>query len=262
MDELQIYHNQVPELNENVLIKFTKRHESHFEGNLLEYKYDAIMSYNVATKKKKIFSLNKILPLNKILIAKVEDVFENNIVQVSLAYNDNNLKDQLKPFNDTKILISLIKKLANQYNLSFNVFWQKIIHPIDKERKEENSNNLYEFFKENTILVNELIKKNYENYDEIINYINLNIITNNNKLKSKIGLISLNGIENIKNTIFKIVNEYKFNYSFKYDSTPYYILESNSIDSTIEDHNNFINSLNELAIKNKIFTKIEFIGKQ
>jgi len=53
-DFFQIYNNSSPELNETVLIKFTKRNESHFEGKLIEYDYSAIMSYNDATKKKKI----------------------------------------------------------------------------------------------------------------------------------------------------------------------------------------------------------------
>lgn len=52
-DFFQIYNNSSPELNETVLIKFTKKNESHFEGELIEYNYRAIMAYNDATKKKK-----------------------------------------------------------------------------------------------------------------------------------------------------------------------------------------------------------------
>ena len=48
------------------------------------------MSYNNATKKKKVYSWNKIVPLNKTILATIEDVIEgNNIVQVSTAYNNN-----------------------------------------------------------------------------------------------------------------------------------------------------------------------------
>ena len=61
-DFFQIYNNSYPELNETVLIKFTKKNESHFEGELVEYNYSAIMSYNDATKKKKVYSWNKVVP--------------------------------------------------------------------------------------------------------------------------------------------------------------------------------------------------------
>ena len=134
-DYFQIYHNNVPELNENVLVKFTKRNESHFEGVLVEYDYNAIMSYNDATKKKKVYSWNKVVPLNKTVIAKVENIYINNIVQLSIAYNDLDIKTQLKPFNDLKILISIIKKVTYQLRINFNEFWKKIIHEIDRERK-------------------------------------------------------------------------------------------------------------------------------
>jgi translation initiation factor 2 alpha subunit (eIF-2alpha) len=261
-DKFQIYHNHVPEINEQVLVKFTKRNNTHFEGELLEYDFSAIMSYNDATKKKKVYSWNKVVPLNKTLIGKVENIYEdNNCIQLSIVCND--LED-LKPFNDLKILISIIKKITYKLKINFTEFWEKIIHPIDKERKSLGENNLFLYFKENMESVNNLILLNYENYEEIINSINSNISTNNYSIISKIGLISLEGIECIKNTILNIIQDPEENwiYTLKYDSTPYYILESNSENSTTENHNRFIEKLNKLAIKNKIFTKVEFIGKK
>lgn len=257
----QIYSNAVPELNELVLIKFTKKCDTHFEGELIEYNYNAIMSYNDATKKKKVYSWNKIVPLNKIMLAKIENVIEeSSIVQVSIAYNYKDMKEEMKQFLDNKLLIALIKKICYLYKLDFIEFWQSIIHPIDKKRKMLNIDNLYNFFKDNLDLLTNLIDNKYENNKEIINFINDNIKDSTFKIKSKIGLISMNGLNTTLNTISELTKTQEWNYQFKYDTTPYYILESNSDTSSVENHENFINNLNSLAIQNNIFTKIEYIA--
>jgi hypothetical protein len=257
----QIYHNSAPELNEIVLIKFTKKCNTHFEGELIDYNYNAIMSYNDATKKKKVYSWNKIIPLNKIMLAKIENVIEeSSIVQVSTAYNNKDTKEEMKQFLDNKILIALIKKICNSYKLNFIEFWESIIHPIDKKRKMLNIDNLYNFFKDNLDLLSELINNKYENSKEIINFINNNIKDSTFKIKSKIGLISINGLKTTLNIISEITKTQEWDYQFKYDTTPYYILESNSNNSSLENHEDFINNLNSLATQNKIFTKIEYIG--
>lgn len=262
-DFFQIYHNTLPELNETVLIKFTKKNDTHFEGTLLEYNLNAIMSYNDATKKKKVYSWNKIVPLNKTVLAKIEDVIDgNNIVQVSMAYNDTetDLKDQLKPFNDNKILISLLRKVCYKLKLDFNQFWINIIHPIDKQRKDEDEENLLEYFK-NFNDINDLLSKYYENSNDILNCINENFQSSNQKITSKIGLISMSGIPNTKKVLNDFLSDQSWNFTLKYESAPFYVLESYTNDTTIEDHQEFIETLKELAGQNKIFSKIEYIGK-
>ena len=261
-DFFQIYNNSFPELNETVLIKFTKRNESHFEGELIEYNYRAIMSYNDATKKKKVYCWNKVVPLHKIILAKIENIHhESMIVQVSISYNENDIKEQIKPFFDTKILLSLIKKISHINNIDFNEFWKCIIYPIDKIRKEENITNLFIYFKDNKTLLTKLVEEKYENHVEILNSINDNMLIPNQKITSKIGLISISGIENTKNIISEFIKDHTWNYTFKYDTTPYYILESYTDNSSLEDHEIFINTLNSVASKNNIFSKIEYIGK-
>ena len=71
----------------------------------------------------------------------------------------------------------------------------------------------------------------------------------------------MTGIENTKKTIYESIEDQTWNYSFKYESTPYYILESYTDDSSIEDHQIFIDTLTSIASKNKIFSKVEYIGK-
>lgn len=256
-ESFQIYHNSIPELNELVLIKFTKKHETHFEGELIEYNFTAIMSYNDATKKKKVYNWNKIVPLNKIILGKIENVIEeSNIVQVSIAYND---KDEQINLTDNKLLISLIKKICYINKLDFIEFWETIIYPIDKLRKEQNINNLYKYFKDNLDLSIKLINDKYDN-KEIINSINDNLKESIQKIKSKIGLISINGLKDTLNIITLVTKNQEWDYQFKYDTTPYYILESSNTTSSIENHETFIHSLNTLAIQNKIFTKVEYVG--
>jgi translation initiation factor 2 alpha subunit (eIF-2alpha) len=266
----QIYSNQYPEINELVVIKFTKKNDSHFEGELIEYNFSAIMSYNDATKKKKVYSWNKIVPLNKVLLAKIEDInITSNCVQVSIAYNEVNFKEKMTPFQDNKILMSIIKKITYITKIDFNDFWHNIIYSIDIKRKENYEDNLFVFFKNNLELVKELIIKYYENNKEIIDTLENNLVTPNQKITSKIGLISLGGIANTK----KILNDFiqdqllnspkdqLWNFTFKYDTTPYYILESYTEDSSLDNHTKFIETLNLLATKNNIFSKIEYIGK-
>jgi hypothetical protein len=254
-ESFQIYHNSIPELNELVLIKFNKKHETHFEGELTEYNFTAIMSYNDATKKKKVYNWNKIVPLNKIILGKIENIIEeSNIVQVSIAYND---KEELVNITDNKLLVSLIKKICYLNKLDFIEFWENIIHPIDKLRKEQNINNLYKYFKDNLDLSIKLINDKYNNVD-VINSINDNLKETTHKIKSKIGLISINGLKNTLNVISEVTKNQEWDYQFKYDTTPYYILESSSTSSSIENHETFINSLNSLANQNKIFAKVEY----
>lgn len=265
----QIYNNSTPELNEIVLIKFIKKNDYNFEGELIEYNYKTTMSYNNATKKKKVTNWNNIVPLNKVILAKIEIInIENMCVEVSMAYNDNkiDIKEQLKPFLDTKILLSLIKKISYINKIDFDEFWKSIIHPIDKIRKEEydEENNLFIYFKnENTqTLLTELIKDKYENHINILISINNNIFFSNKKITSKIGIVTTDNINNVKEIISNFTKNLDWiDYSFKYDSTPYYILESYTNNSVIEQHDNFINTLHSLFLKNNIFSKIEYIGK-
>ncbi len=266
-DNFHIYYNITPEINETVLITFTKMNKTHIEGTLHDYNYNAIMSYNDATKKKKVYCWKKIIPLNKMMLAKVEDIVNHSFVQVSTAYNNTEIElhKQLKPFNDNKILISIIKKVCHKLTLDFNEFWINIIHSIDKQRKtiddDENKDNLLEYFKTNKELLQNLLKSKYENFNEILVCINDNIQINNYKITSKIGLISINGINNTKKVLTEFLNEQKWNFIFKYDSAPFYILESYTTNTTEENHQEFIQSLEEKLKQNKIFSKIEFIGK-
>lgn len=245
--ELQLYYNQIPIINEQVLVKFISRNESHIEAILLEYNINGIMSYNNATKKKKVKNWNQLIPLNKPIVAKVEDTTDN-IIELGLLSLTEKQDILLEKFNENKILLSQFKKLCIENSLDFNEFWIKIIHPIDKMRKEENE--------ENT----SLLKYFYNNFNKVEELINNKELSNklaekrkNEKIITKIGIISQQGIAIILKVIKKTIDENNdWDYTFKYIAAPYYHLESFT---NLENHEKFINYLETEAKLNGLFTK-------
>ena len=271
----QIYSINIPTKYENVLVKFTNRNNTHIEGELLEYKsFKCMMSYNDVTKKKKVYSWNKFVPLNKPMVARVDEIFiDSNYVQVSIAYfnkidnieDDDIQKHLLKKFNDNKILISILKNIFYTIQIDLNEFWEKIIYPLDNARRTEDINiSLLEYFINNKELVSNLIKDTNIVLDKIIEEKLIEEINKigeikSQKITSKIGIISVDGITPTIDLINKVINKNP-NLILKYETAPYYILESNTSNSSSTDHEIFINQLKE-GITTKLFIKVEYIGK-
>jgi translation initiation factor 2 alpha subunit (eIF-2alpha) len=87
MENYQSYSNENPIVGELVLLQFTERTDSFFHAKLLEYNYRGMMSY-------KVYNWNKIIPMNKNMVARVEKVDPNaKIVQVSVAYLNDDFED-------------------------------------------------------------------------------------------------------------------------------------------------------------------------
>ena len=115
MTSNQFYSVTNPIVGELVLVQFTARTDSFFNAILLEYPYGAMMSYQDATKKRKIYNWSKVVPINKDMVARVDDIDEKSkIVQISIAHLDEEFKETLTlieiqdklmiPFNENKIL--------------------------------------------------------------------------------------------------------------------------------------------------------------
>jgi len=214
------------------------------------------------------------VPLNKPMVARVDEIFlDSKYVQVSIAYfnkidnieDDNMQKYLLKKFNDNKILISILKNIFYTIHIDLNEFWEKIIFPLDNARRTEDINvSLLEYFINNKELVINLIKDNNIIEDElikdkIIEEINKIGETKTQKITSKIGIISVDGITHTNELISKVISEYS-NLNLKYETAPYYILDSISSNSTPNDHELFINKLKE-GVTNKLFIKVDYIAK-
>ena len=80
------------------------------------------------------------------------------------------------------------------------------------------------------------------------------------KITTKFVIVNSNNIEEIINIFNIILSDIKYKYTLKYESTPYYIFQSETIDSNINDHENFINNLKK-NINSNTFLKIDYIGK-
>lgn len=258
MEDIPYYSVNDPVIDEIVLIQIIDRTDLFFNVKLLEYAYNGIINFQNATKKKKIKNWNSIVNVNKNLIAKVIDIDTNyKIVQLTIIYLDDQNNKNMTFFNENKIMESFMKSycIINNYNLK--EIWISIIHELDKKRRnDDDTKSLWLYFIDNIYNLNNeklilLYEKKYKN--------------ENKKILSKIGIISTKGINNTQlllNELFKNINSE--HYILKYDAAPYYLLESYTENTNIEDHKLIINKLNELIfllkLNNIIFIKEIFIG--
>jgi len=284
MTDFNFYSTKNPTIGENVLVQFTNKNDSFFEAKLIEYPYHGIMNFLDATKKKKIYSWNKLVPLNKDMVARVDDIDEkSNFVQLSIAYLDEKYsKDDdtekirekyMIPFNENKSMTGFIKSLCIIHNYDFHYIWKEFIHYIDILRRDYNDENnlnisLWKYFNDNIHDLNEWIdntslKSDPTIFEKINNLYNKRNEINSYKIISKIGIISLGGISYTQILFNNILTKINYNFNLKYDSTPYYIFETNSNDSSDDDHTLFINNLQHMVstMEPKIFIKIDFIAK-
>lgn len=287
MEDIQFYYNNSPKLGELVLVQFIKHNDGFFEAKLLEYPFIGIMNYQDATKKRKIISWNKIIPLNKNMVVRVDDItYESKKVQISIAYLSDEFKEEIPLtqiqnklmiyFNENKIFYNFIKSLCLINNYKLETIWYSLIHHIDNLRNNFIDNNLIDN-KQQKISIWTFFNNNINDLEKWGEDINLdsNIINNiktlynkrykdvSQKIMSKFGIISLNGISAVKILLNNILNNINYNYTLKYDATPYYIFETSIEDSNIDNHTDLIKNI-ELEIKNqnlKIFVKIDYLGK-
>jgi translation initiation factor 2 alpha subunit (eIF-2alpha) len=264
-NDFRIYSSKYPKLDEYVVVVFTNQEEAHFDGQLIEYgDLPVIMSYSDATRKSKVYVWNKIVPLNKKMLARIEEV-NGNLIRVSIAYNPKfkEGEDGLLFYNQNESLISLIKKICINNNIEFNKFWIDVMHEIDKKRIEESEENLYEYFNNNLSYYEEIIKSKYENFENIIKSTHGYIIKKVYKILSRVGIISMTGITKTKDMFKQLTEENNdWEYKIKYDTTPFFIIESFSNNSSNDNHEKLVTNLNNLSKEYKLFTKVEYIGKK
>jgi translation initiation factor 2 alpha subunit (eIF-2alpha) len=259
MSLYQYYSNKNPTIGEIVLVKFSARTDSFFDANLMEYPYRGMMSYPDASKKRRVSSWNKIIPLNKPMVARVDDVdTKAQIVQISIAYLDDLVDDKklsvsdiqnklMIQFTENKILESFIKSLCIQTTSEFENIWQTLVHHIDSKRRIFNTDvSLWKYFCDN---INDLsdwcLQSNINDETREIIYALYIKRTDETikKINSKIKIISPHGISHTHKLLNTCLKTITFKYTFKYMSTPDYILESSTEDSSIMDHKKIIDDL-------------------
>jgi translation initiation factor 2 alpha subunit (eIF-2alpha) len=255
---IPFYNINKPSNEELVIVKLTEKTDSYFKGHLLEYNCSVFMNYSDATKKRNVTSWNKLIPLNKEMIVNVDDCnYEKDIVKVSAVNNVNEDK-----FIKNKKLYTLMNKLSIDSGENINELWTNIIYKIDKIMRDSTDiiegSSILEFINEKKEEVIEIIN-NKEISDKLYS-----IIDNMNKeapydITSHIEIVSTGGVENTKKLIEESLKTISFEYTLKYNTTPFITLTSNSKDSVLKDHDKFIEILTQegLKIKQQIFVRCD-----
>ena len=130
---MEYYSVSKPNEGELVLVHFTEINDNFIAAILMEYNgYKGMMKHQDATKKRKVLSWNKIIQLNKNIVARIEEVdIYSKIVQLSL----NNLEESAKTnltfnqiqdklmlyFIENKMIESFINSLCIVNNLSYEI---------------------------------------------------------------------------------------------------------------------------------------------
>ena len=260
------YANKKPQANELVLVVLTEKSEegSNFQGTLVEYPINAFLRFEDATKKKRVTSWINIVPLNKEIIARVDDInFSEDAVKISLTYMDEKDKDDSK-FKKNRTLSSLVKKIIFELNNSFTIddvipiyndIWEKIFYKIDSKRYDEYEIEempmLLDYCIQEIDVLKEYFSENlpfYEKFKESLNELNAE---KPYKLISTIGIISSIGASSTVKLLESVLTNIKYKYSLTYDyykedgkkSFPAFVFETASNDSNEENHSSFIKML-------------------
>ena len=261
MQSFRLYGTNIPEKGEYVNFMFTQRNDNELITFLTDYHIDGFMTYSEATHKKRVRSWNKITPLNKIMIGYVEEIIKlkgSSIVRLSMAYidvNDRGYKNIEKYNSENKKLVSIFKKYCYYNELEIEDFWVDVIHKIDIKRREESELSLYEYVKENSEILKEHINDEY--YDSIIK--DFSFVYKPKNYTSRFGIICNGGVSELKEVFTTLFSEIEYPFSLKIETTPYYIFETNSSNTTEETHKEFIERLMELSksTKSKTFVNVK-----
>jgi len=278
------YDIKKPIINENVVVIFTNHTDSHIEGKLLEYNCDLFMTYSDATKKRKVSSWSKIVPLNKPMVAKVDDPnHADNIVQVSLSYlhdekdnkNEKSTSELPELFNKNKQLISIVKKIIFEQfekmedkekivNAILKDFWD-VMYIIDKKRREDYEPEDLPALLDYCISESDIVKQIFSesNYNDLYSRFNEMITKIDEdkpkKLVSRIEIVSTGGYKNTIMLFKRALERVTFTYSLKYDTAPVFVLETTSTDSNYTDHNDFVRYVQDEGkrLEPKTYVKFE-----
>lgn len=259
-ESIKFYCSKVPQVGEIVQVVFTKRENECATGYLTEYNGTVIMSFSQATKKKKIKSLNKVIPLNTPVSALIEDYdSRSEIGNVSRAYLDDYEETTSNNFSSNTRLYNGLQQICSQNKLDFNKFWLQKLFPFVEELYN-NSNDEDKSYLD--IFINNLEKLSEHLDEELYNIINdrfKKISTSNVVYKKTIGVISNNGINFTQELFNNSLNddsmvEYKDDISIKYFNTPNFTIETKVSEELLEEFIKLVQQNSKTM--NNVFVKI------
>ena len=259
MTSLRLYGHDLPQEKAFVNFIFTSRDKDILNCYLLDYNLSVVMPHRFATLKRRIKSWNKITPLNKPLIGKVEEIGndEYSTIVISIAYidkEDEKYKEFVKEQINKNALLRFFTRYSFVNKLDLVKLWTNVIHPLDIARVETSDLSLYEYINQNL----ELINYDQVLYQYIKDSLNEHYNETNNKIISELGIVSIGGVENTRKLLNDTIKEINLEFEILVDSVPNYKLISNSPTINKEHHNDFINSLKEKSqyIKPPIYVKV------
>jgi hypothetical protein len=237
----KFYLNEIPTIGETVQVIFTKYNEDHVVGELVDYTGEIIMVYSLATKKKKIKSYKNCIPLNKQVIAILED-FSSSTYQgsVSTAYVDVEKKPLF--FNNNR-LYKNFQKICSLTNTDFHSFWESYIYPY-LEKEKDNFNIIREKLEDLSLPYNILTMANEKFVDK----------TKNNQTRKIVKILSMNGAKYTIQLIDKVKeNPIYTDVGIKYKSAPEFEIisyQEKLIDEFIKNLIKESKNFNKIFIRN------------
>jgi len=278
----QYYSVTEPSEGELVLVKFTEQGDGFFVGQLQEYNCRAMMNNSDVTKKRRP-NLNKLVPLDKMMVARVESVdVDARICQLSLAYLDEGVKDSdsgnlqeklLASFQENKQMESFMKSMSILHKYDYHEIWTKFVHPIDHHRREYNQEenedddvSIWKYFNDNIDDLGKWVQES--GLDEtfgkrVLELHKKKTFKKDQPLLTRFGIISFGGVEATKQLLTRAFADIDYKFSCEYESTPYYMFRSTTNDSSKEDHQKIITFLQTEGQRQepKIFVEVKFVGE-
>lgn len=207
MESIKFYCDNKPKVGEVVQVIFTNRDEDHATGHMTQYDCNIIMTYSQATKKKKIKSINKVIPLNKELTATLEDYDpKTNTGNVSRAYLDDEVEYFDNIFRLNQKLYQGIHQICFKTESDFTYMWKEKVYPFVQTKLEE-LNEKHEYLPTEKPSYLEVfidyikdfgpIIDNEKIYSELVRRFE-RMTTNTPTIKKKVGIISNDGVQKTK----------------------------------------------------------------
>jgi hypothetical protein len=278
LNGINYYSIENPIIGNHSIANFNVNNDAFF-GILTQFKgYTCILNHNDVTKKKKIVCWSKYVPLHKNLVVQVDEIDTlNKVALVSMAYLGDDIKEKLTngqlqeilmiPFNENKILENFIKSICIIHNYDMKHIWTTLIHHVDSLRiDEESDSSLWKYFSDNIDDIDDWVEEvglEQSVADNIKLLFGKRTDEGIKKITSRIGIISVGGINGTKTLLSNIVSKFDFKYNLRFDAAPYYLFETHNDDTDVETHTDFYKCLEKEASKfnPKIFVKADFCGK-
>ena len=240
----KIYRN-LPQKGEYVSIIITdNREEGALPVELPDYGCTGLIPITSLTKKKKIRSIKKIAPVDKILPAIVEST-DREIIMVS-RLNLNKSSPEYQEWEDQKNSSRVINSLV-KYFIKKGVTEEHVLSTIVYPLVEANDTELNNF---------DYIKNNYESLelseelsDLLDNYMKATKFVKKIDYTTHFGMAATESVSEMVEVIKPVVNKYN-NLKIVIEDFPIFVIKSDSNNSKQSDHLDFLEELDTIENKN------------